>query len=57
MEAVRIAQDFGLAWEKARPEPHHEMLGFSFGSVIIGRNRRVSFKREDVALRAQVCFI
>lgn len=49
-EAVRIAQDFGLAWENARPERRHEMLGLLFESVTIGGERLVSVKpREEVA--------
>ncbi|HEV8655023.1 MAG TPA: recombinase family protein, partial [Candidatus Limnocylindria bacterium] len=50
MEAIRVAQDFGLAWDKARPERRHEMVSLLFESVTIGRKRVVSVRpRGDVA--------
>lgn len=50
MEAIRVAQDVGLAWEKARPQRRHEMLDVLFESVTIGDRRLVSVKpRDDVA--------
>jgi hypothetical protein len=50
IEAIRVAQDFGLAWEKARPERRHEMLDVLFESVTIGGKRLVSVKpRDEVA--------
>ena len=47
MEAIRVAQDFGLAWEKARPERRHEMLDVLFESVTIEGKRLVSVKPRD----------
>ena len=45
--------DFGLAWEKARPERRHEMLDVLFGSVTIGGKHVVPVKpRDEVPLFA-----
>jgi len=50
MEAIRVAQDFGLAWDKASPERRHEMLSLLFESVTIGGRRVISVRpRGDVA--------
>ena len=50
MEAIRVAQNFGLAWEQARPERRHEMLDVLFESVTVGGKRLVSVKpRDEVA--------